>query len=118
MSDAAPAPGARIVRGTAAITAAGAVACGVCCVLPFALPPALLAASGGVIAWFGSLKPWVTAIAFVAVLGGWLWVAQQTERTRRRPARATLLTMSMSTFLMLAALAWPTLEKPLLHLIR
>jgi uncharacterized membrane protein YozB (DUF420 family) len=118
MSDATPAPGAKIVRGTAAITAAGAVACGICCVLPFALPPALLAASGGVLVWFASLKPLVTASAFIAVVAGWLWVAQQTRRTGRRPAHATIVTMSMSTILMLAALAWPMLEKPLLHMIR
>jgi hypothetical protein len=48
------APGTKIA-GAAAAT--GALACGVCCVLPFALPAAILALSGGFFAWFGSLKP-------------------------------------------------------------
>lgn len=113
-----PAPGIKLIQGTAAITAASALACGICCVLPFALPPVLLAASGGVIAWFGSLKPWVTAIAVVAVVGGWIWVAQQSVRLRQRPAQATVITMSLATFLMLAAVAWPSLEKPLVQMIQ
>jgi hypothetical protein len=113
-----PEPGTRIARATAALAATGALACGVCCVLPFALPAAVLAVSGGVPAWFGSIKPWFTAVAVIAVASGWLWVALQTKRTRRRPARSTILTMSIATLLMLAAVAWPLIERPILHLLR
>jgi hypothetical protein len=37
---------------------------------------------------------------------------------RRSPAQATLLTMTAATILMLAALAWPMFEMPLLQIIR
>jgi hypothetical protein len=113
-----PDPGTKIVRTTAAVAAAGAVACGVCCVLPFALPAAILAFTGGFLAWFGSLMPWLRAAAVVAVAGGWFWVAFQTNRTGKRPARATWLMMSAATVLMLAALAWPLIEKPIIGLMR
>jgi len=46
--------GAKRIASTAATTTAiGAIACGVCCVLPFALPAVALAGTGGVIAWLG-----------------------------------------------------------------
>ena len=42
----------RAARGAALTAAAGAVACGVCCLLPFALPAVALAGAGGIIeAW-------------------------------------------------------------------
>jgi hypothetical protein len=114
----APEPGIRLVRSTAAVAAAGAVACGVCCVLPFALPAAILAISGGALAWFGSLLPWVRAVAGVAVIVGWLWVGWQTRRTQLRPARSTWLTMSAATVCLLVALAWPLIERPIIALLR
>jgi len=40
-------------------------------VLPFTLPAAILAISGGFLAWFGSLLPWIRAMAVGAVFGGW-----------------------------------------------
>ena len=43
----------RLASTAATTTAIGAIACGVCCVLPFALPAVALAGTGGVIAWFG-----------------------------------------------------------------
>jgi hypothetical protein len=113
-----PEAGTKIAGAAATIAATGALACGVCCVLPFALPAAILALSGGVFAWFGRLTPWVTAIAFVAVAAGWLWVGRQTFRTRRRPARSTLLTMTAATVLLAAALAWPHFEGSILALVR
>jgi hypothetical protein len=39
----------------AAIAAISALACGVCCVLPLALPATALAVTGGVLGWFASL---------------------------------------------------------------
>jgi hypothetical protein len=112
-----PEPSVRIARAAAAITATGAVACGVCCVLPFALPAAILAVSGGFLAWFGSLMPWVTAVAFIAVAVGWFWVVAQSIHIRRRPAFSTLLTMSAATVLLVAAFAWPHLEKLIFALL-
>jgi hypothetical protein len=114
----APDSGTKVARTAAAITATGALACGVCCVLPFALPAAILAVSGGVLAWFGSLMPWSTAAAVVAVVVGWLWVAVQTVRTRRSPATSTLLMMGFATAMLSAALAWPRLEGVIFTLAR
>jgi hypothetical protein len=114
----APEAGTKVVRTTAAVAAAGAVACGVCCVLPFALPGAILAVSGGFLAWFGSLLPWMRAVAVVTVIGGWLWVALQTKRSSKRPATSTWFTMSAATVFLLVALAWPLIERPIIVLLR
>src|SRR5260221_11278778 len=83
--------GNRVAGTTAALAAVAALACGVCCVLPFALPAALLAVSGGALAWFARLMPWLTAIAMLAVAGGLLWGALVTPRGRRRPGVSTLV---------------------------
>jgi hypothetical protein len=111
-------PANRVVGATAAIAATGALACGVCCVLPFALPAAMLAMSGGVLAWFAGIMPWAIGIALVAVAGGWTWVGAQTVRTRRRPALATLLTMAAATAMLAASLAWPHFEGAVAGLLR
>ncbi len=108
----------RVAGATAAIVATSALACGVCCILPFALPAAILAASGGVLAWFAGLYPWMTLLAVAAVLGSWAWVGWQSFRTRKRPARSTLITMILATGVLAAAIAWPRVEGPITHLIR
>lgn len=109
-------PGTKMAGG-AAVLAAGAVACGACCVLPFALPAAMLAVTGGVLAWFGSMKPVMTLVALVAVVIAWAWVALQTVRIRR-PARSTLSMMGAGTVLQAAAVVWPLFEWPLFALLR
>lgn len=108
----------RAVVGAAAVAATAALACGACCVLPFALPAAVLALSGGALAWFAGLSPWITAAAVVAVLGGWVWIGLQARSTRRRPAPSTLATMGVATALLAAALAWPHLEGAVLGVLR
>ena len=102
-----------------AITASGAaLACGICCVLPFALPAALLGTFGGVLAIFASAYRWLTPIAVFAVASGWLWVLHQSRSTRRRQARPTLSVMTLATIAMLLALAWPMFEEPLIAMLR
>lgn len=108
----------RVAGATAAIVATGALACGVCCVLPFALPAAVLAMSGGVLAWFSGLYPWMALVAVVAVVGSWAWIGWQSWRRRKRPARSTLVTMILATGVLAAAVAWPQLEGPITHLVR
>jgi len=100
----------RFVGATATIVAAGALTCGVCCVLPFALPAAILGLTGGVIGWFAGVQLWFTAASVIAVVVGWSWVAVQSVRARRRPACSTLVTMSVATLLMIAAWEWPHIE--------
>jgi hypothetical protein len=108
----------RVAGATAAVVATGALACGVCCVLPFALPAAVLALSGGVLAWFSGLYHWMTLVAIAAVIGSWAWIGWQSWRTRKRPARSTAVTMVLATGVLAAAIAWPQLEGPVTHLLR
>jgi len=102
--------------GLAAITlATGAVACGACCVLPFALPAVVLAGTGSVLAWLAGVHVWITGLAIVAVLGAWAWIAWQTVRTERRPAASTLYVMAGATGLTFIAVFWPLIEDRLLR---
>lgn len=93
---------------TAATTLAmGAVACGVCCALPFAAPAVALATSGGLIAFVARTFAWALYPAFAMVIGGWVWVALDSRRRGRRPARSTMLMLSLATVALSAALVWP-----------
>jgi hypothetical protein len=103
---------------TAMTFATGAVACGACCVLPFALPAALLASGGGVLAWFAHINRWSAAAAVVTVGAAWAWIAWQTYRTRSKPAASTLTVMVAATALTTIAMIWPLIEKPLISLLR
>lgn len=111
-------PGSKAVGLTAVTLSTGAVACGVCCVLPFALPAAVLASTGPVLAWLVGIHKWVTVLAILAVVGAWGWVIWQSRRTRKRPAASTLVMMTLSTALLTAAVLWPLIEKPLARLLR
>lgn len=108
----------RVAGATAVVVAGGALACGVCCVLPFALPAAALAMSGGALAWFGGLYSWMTAVAVVAVFASWVWIGWSSLRTRRRPGRSTWITMIGATLVLTGALAWPHLEGAVITLLR
>ena len=77
--------------GAALTVAAGAVACGVCCVLPFALPAVALASAGGILAWFGGFQFWATVLAATIVATAWVWIIVQSIRKKAKPARSTLL---------------------------
>ena len=111
-------PGSKAAGVTAATLATGAVACGVCCVLPFALPAAVLAATESLLAWFVKLHLWVTILAILSVAGAWGWIGWQTRRTNSKPAFSTLLMMGAATVLLTVAVLWPLLEKPLIWMLR
>jgi hypothetical protein len=108
----------RVVGASAALAATGALACGICCVLPFALPAAVLVVGGGVVSWFAKATPWAIAIASLAVLAGWAWTIVQSVRTKRRPARSTLLTLALATAVFAAAALWWHFEREIIHLLR
>ena len=108
-------PGSKAAGVTAVTLATGAVACGVCCVLPFALPATVLAATGSLLAWFVKLHLWVTILAILSVAGAWGWIGWQ---TRRKPAFSTRLMMGAATVLLTVAVLWPLLEKPLVRMLR
>lgn len=109
--------GTKVAGVTAATLATGAVVCGACCVLPFALPATVLASTGSVLAWLARAHAWVTGLAILAVLGAWSWIAWQAVSTRRRPARLTIYLMAGATALMAIAVLWPLVEAPLARLL-
>jgi hypothetical protein len=108
----------RVAGSSAALAATGALACGICCVLPFALPATALALGGGVVSWFAKATPWAMRIASVAMLAGWAWVILQSLRTKRRPARPTLLTLAFATAVFASAAVWWHFEREIIHLLR
>ena len=111
-------PSQRAARVAAVASATGAVACGVCCVLPVALPAVALASVGGVLAWFAGAFAWATRVAVIAVAAAWGGVWWRGARSRVRPASSTLGLMGLATGLLVVALLWPRLEAMLLPLIR
>jgi hypothetical protein len=112
------APGSKAAGFTAVTLSTGAVACGVCCVLPFALPATILASTGSLLALLVKMHVWVTILAILSVVGAWGWIAWQTRRTRRKPAISTLSTMGAATMLLTVAVLWPLLEKPIIRMLR
>ncbi|HLZ39790.1 MAG TPA: hypothetical protein VKQ11_02450 [Candidatus Sulfotelmatobacter sp.] len=100
----------RAARAAALTVAAGAVACGVCCVLPFALPAVALASAGGVIAWFSGVQLWATVLAAIIVAAAWIWIVVQSVRANAKPARSTIYMMGIATSVLLLALFWSRIE--------
>ncbi|UFZ02344.1 hypothetical protein LQG66_23990 [Bradyrhizobium ontarionense] len=111
-------PGARAAGATAMTLSTSAVACGACCVLPFALPASVLAGTGSVLATLVHMQWWITVLAVLSVTGAWGWLAWQMRRTGRKPTTMTLVMMTASTVLMTASLMWPLIEKPLIRALR
>jgi hypothetical protein len=111
-------PGSKAAGVTALTLSTGALACGVCCVLPFALPATMLASTGALLAWFAKIQMWAKILAVLSVLGAWGWIAWQSRRTRRKPAASTLLMMGAATLVLTVATLWPLLEKPIIRLLR
>ena len=108
----------RLASTAATTTALGAIACGVCCVLPFALSAVVLAGTGGAIAWLGQAF-WgalYTAAALVTI--AWAWVATSSIRTGRRPARATMRAMLVASAALGVAVMWPVVEPHILRALR
>ncbi|GLK74933.1 hypothetical protein GCM10008171_01860 [Methylopila jiangsuensis] len=108
------ADGAKLTTGTklavsaAATSATAAVACGACCVLPLALPAVAVGMFGGALSWFAGARPWMVAIAALLVVAAWGWIAIESRRTSRRPARSSLA----------LAVAWPLVEGPTVSVIK
>ena len=102
----------RTASAAAATVAIGAVACGVCCVLPFALPAVVLGTSGGVLPPFAKAFWGALNVATVMVGVARLWVIVRTRRTRTRPARPMLSWMAVATTALVAAAAWPNRTSP------
>jgi DsbC/DsbD-like thiol-disulfide interchange protein len=104
--------------GVAIATAAGAVLCGVCCVLPFALPAVALASSGTAIAWLASGYSWATSIAIGIVVAAWLWIAVKSFRAQARPSASTFYAMGIATAVLGLAVVWPRMEPRLIAFLK
>lgn len=102
--------GNKAVGLVAATASTAALACGVCCVLPFALPAAILGSMGSTLAWFSTFYRWLVPIAVLAVAAGWGWVGYQSWLTKRSPTWGTVVTMAFATSMITAAWMWPTFE--------
>jgi hypothetical protein len=100
----------RAVGAVAATVSVTALACGVCCVLPFAIAAAMLGSVGGIFAWFSHAYGWMAPVACAAVVAAWLWVGYQSRRSGKRPAKATLLVMGLATVMMGLGFMWPMFE--------
>ena len=111
-------PGSKAAGVTAVTLSTGAVACGVCCVLPFALPATIVASTGSLLALLVKMHMWVTILAILSVVGAWGWIAWQTRRARRKPALSTLFMMGAATMLLTVAVLWPLLEKSIIRMLR
>lgn len=94
-----------------AITAAtGAVACAACFVLPFALPAAMLAGFGSVLAVFASADAWITPLAVIAIAGAWAWIGWRSLLSRAWPARSTIYVMGAASALTSIAIVWRQIQ--------
>lgn len=102
--------GMTLATSAAGTAAAGALACAACCILPLALPAAVLAVAGGALAWLAGIHEEVIAVAVALVAVGWIWVAWQSWRTAKRPATATVLVMLAATVMLGLAMSWPAIE--------
>lgn len=111
--------GARRAASVAALTtAAGAVACGVCCVLPFAVPAVVAASAGGALAWLARAQGTMMLIASAIVVAAWISVGAQSRIARRRPASFTLYAMLIATAALVLAIVWPRIEPYVIDLLR
>ena len=93
------------------------LACAACCVLPFAFPAVAMAGAGSVIAWLVGAQSWMMNFAFIAVAGGWIWVAWQSFRHKAKPAMSTLGAMGAAILLLGLAAVWPTVEPIVIELL-
>jgi hypothetical protein len=107
--------GPRIAGAFAVTAATGAVACAACCVLPFALPVAVLAGFGSVLALVGRASFWMTTLAVVAVILAWVWIGWQSFISKARPLLSTLFIMAGATALTGIAVLWPQIEPVLIR---
>lgn len=115
----APSPEVRsAMPSVAAGAGALAVACGVCCVLPIAVPALALSSLGGIVAVVSRGYRWAMWFALAAIAVGWAWVALQHIRSGRRIHPTTRRGMLLATLVVVAAYAWPSFERMVVAALR
>jgi hypothetical protein len=110
--------GNKAITSLAATTSTAALACGVCCALPFAVPVALTGIFTSALALIERAYPWLTDVAVISVAAGWLSLLHRTRSTGRRPGGSTLALIALATAAMSFAVAWPSLERSVSAMLR
>ena len=100
----------KAARAAAVATASGVLVCGVCYVLPIAIPAITLAGTGSAIAWLAGAQGWATMIAVLVVAAAWGWIGLQSLLAKAKPAWATLYMMMIATVILMLGLLWPRIE--------
>jgi len=104
--------------GAAMLTSATAVlTCGACCVIPLAFPAIAATMAGGLLAGLARAHTWMTGVAVGVVVLAWLWIWRQTVKHKARASNATLGLMGAASLVTLLAIAWSSIEVPLIALI-
>lgn len=104
------------VSATAAVGAAASVfAWAACCVLPLALSLAGFSFAGA--ALIASMRGWLTVLAVVALLAGWMLHWRRLRMCRRedacrRPSRLAAGLLVAATVLVMLSLVWQPLIEP------
>ena len=111
-------PGGKVTKAAVITTGGAVLACAACCALPLALPIIGLAGAGAMLTAFGTAYRLLTYAGIGLVLIAWVWIAWQSRRTGKRPARATLRWLTVATILAGLAAAWPAIEPLAFRLLR
>ncbi len=99
-------------------SAAAAIACGVCCLVPFVFPAVALTTTGAGIAALAGVYWWAIRLAFLALAAGWLWLLVDSVRRGRRPGRATVVAMASATAFTFLAYSWSFAERHVIAWIK
>lgn len=105
-----------------AVTSIGGVgAAAACCVLPLALASVGVGATG--LATFGPLHAPLSAIALLAVIGGWFLFVRRRRACAsgtdcQPPAASTLPLLIVATVFAALGAIWPFIEEPLMGLFQ
>jgi len=110
--------GETAVSVTAATLASSAVACVACCIVPFALPAAMLAGVGSTLALFDHAHRWMTNVAALAVIASWAWLTWQAVQNNRKPSTSAVAIMFVASGIITIALLWPLIDRPIIQALR
>ena len=108
----------RTACSVAVVSTGAAVACGLCCVLPFAIPAVTVAGLGGVLAWFARAQGSMTLLAAAMVGGAWVSVWVQSRRAQASPSRLTWYAMGLATAMLGLAWVWPRIEPAIIRAVQ
>lgn len=111
-----PATGDRVARAAATTGTVAALACGVCCVLPFVFPAVVATGAGAAVAAFAGTYWWALALAGVLLVSGWGWLVWQKMQTRRVIGKGTMRAMLAATLIGLLAWGWSFVEPDIIAL--